>query len=1447
MDNILNDLTCPITLDLFEDPISVPCCGKAFSRLPLVQYFERKTNKTCPLCKQNLGDFDVLSAVKNVVLSGLVESVTKNVNKEKISTLPVLCTGYSPLFDLCLRQRRRLREELSSQKWSSMITPIISPTGEILPVTELQVNLENSNFVTKPSLFIAVVDRSGSMGGNPWKQVETALTHIMALSRSNISVKTVIIGYASTAEIINTTGTQVDVNRIIRTMFTGGGTNFNAAFEKIDVVLSKQIDISNITISFLTDGKAGGNRDKLATELTNIINDSQYMGPVSVHSIGFGSGCDKELLEKLRKTGNIEGTFRYADPRDDGDTLCHKLQSLFDVASKSSTVPITFHINPVSTIFFGGDHCLNVQFPISRNGKGVFKHWIINNGVDGTLTINSQLDDDVVIPITVNANPKPLFNKWISTLIDELASELLNLSLQRSGKEKKDCLVFDLHCSLIQQRVEAIILSTQDKILLDRLDFLEKQVNSLRKGLSVEIGKLSDIRFSSQFSTIVTKPKKYKPNIITRPKPLLIKVSKEYPVNYSRNNNGKDRNSLQSAITNNQFNTITPEITNQLELLTYDDVIHHDIDGNTALTLAAFCGQSYTVEKILEKYPTLDVETENNDNETAMTLAIKKRGFWKVMKVLMTVGAIIPSKRKKGLEEFAINHNFTITAQIIANTVDSSTDVNETMTSDYIMFLYEKAQNKELDIDVQSYLNVALAKQMTHLITLLIKKHGAIPTIDMFLDHCIPKKPDSPETSKYIQLAKILLDHNSELINFVNQDDESSLFKASEKGSLPHVKFFIEKGAEIDKPNILGNTPLWIACAKRYPCIIAELIDNGADVNYINLKGNPPIYSICQKGPLKIAEQLLAKGASVTHINKNGDTIVLLCCRNGQPKILELLLNYVEPDFVNWKAHIDGFNAIFAAVEANKPECIKILHEYGISFEQKTDSDNSILPDATPLHLAAYYGRTEATLTLLSLGANIHSLDINGQTPLHLSVIQGHIPVIKYLINNKADITIKDKFGNTASSYCRNRVEIKNILVNPALNSLVNLARGGFAQTEKSACDLLLNRCGALGCLSTKNAIDVIDHDGSTPLMEAIIHSNYRVIKVLLNLGADPTIKNSHGLNSYVWAQWINNPRIIKLLPTNSQLKIKVNQCIARLKKACELSSHNASILFLANKPKDLRTLVSSGINSRMEELVENESEDEGDEDDSSLNLLRCRRQRSKGGRYPPDNDVKEDESNGELSIVEVFEDKNQYASLLWNAKVFTTNVIASGDNLLTPQQLLSICLFTNNSILAKLVNSSKSKSGKIKQFTRCLYGALDTIPEFIGETYIGVNSINRNKFLIGNKISWPIFLSASTLWRVATEHITEFVTSKKQGTVFIVKSKTGRYVGNYSQFSFDAEVIFKPNTEFIVNAWYQGSVIALGQENIREQTFGLKVNENNYMNTYVNTKKSLIIELIEI
>ena len=152
-----------------------------------------------------------------------------------------------------------------------------------------------------------------------------------------------------------------------------------------------------------------------------------------------------------------------------------------------------------------------------------------------------------------------------------------------------------------------------------------------------------------------------------------------------------------------------------------------------------------------------------------------------------------------------------------------------------------------------------------------------------------------------------------------------------------------------------------------------------------------------------------------------------------------------------------------------------------------------------------------------------------------------------------------------------------------------------------------------------------------------------------------------------------------------------------------------------------------------------------------------------------------------------------------------------------------------NNSIIER----------KINIYIKYLYEALQLLPNYENEVYIGINNpFDRNLFLINNQISWSTFMSSSSLWKVAVESASEF-TEKKRGTIFIIKSKTGKFIGQYSQYTYDAEVIFAPNTKFIVKNWYMGDVIALGQSNIRESTFKIKD-----IDKMINSNDSLIIEL---
>jgi ankyrin repeat protein len=72
----------------------------------------------------------------------------------------------------------------------------------------------------------------------------------------------------------------------------------------------------------------------------------------------------------------------------------------------------------------------------------------------------------------------------------------------------------------------------------------------------------------------------------------------------------------------------------------------------------------------------------------------------------------------------------------------------------------------------------------------------------------------------------------------------------------------------------------------------------------------------------------------------------------------------------------------------------------------------------TPLINATFYNNFELINWLLSKGAYIDSVDINGYTALHFAAQEANEESLSLLIENNANINIQDINGNTATWVC---------------------------------------------------------------------------------------------------------------------------------------------------------------------------------------------------------------------------------------------------------------------------------------------------------------------------------------------------------------------------------------------------------------------------------------------
>lgn len=152
------------------------------------------------------------------------------------------------------------------------------PVAQGSTMHEVTLTLEDGAFASRPSLFVAVLDRSGSMSGRPGEQVLTALKHIHALAKTNPQTHLLMLSYGSDCQEI-TNPNDYKIN---------GGTNFRSAFKQIDQVLRRyrsadvapvaddaRIEVGSVHIAFLTDGQDGCSRGDRA----NLVPEFRCVSP----------------------------------------------------------------------------------------------------------------------------------------------------------------------------------------------------------------------------------------------------------------------------------------------------------------------------------------------------------------------------------------------------------------------------------------------------------------------------------------------------------------------------------------------------------------------------------------------------------------------------------------------------------------------------------------------------------------------------------------------------------------------------------------------------------------------------------------------------------------------------------------------------------------------------------------------------------------------------------------------------------------------------------------------------------------------------------------------------------------------------------------------------------------------------------------------------------------
>lgn len=237
---------------------------------------------------------------------------------------------------------------------------------------------------------------------------------------------------------------------------------------------------------------------------------------------------------------------------------------------------------------------------------------------------------------------------------------------------------------------------------------------------------------------------------------------------------------------------------------------------------------------------------------------------------------------------------------------------------------------------------------------------------------------------------------NTEVQVYLFEYKKSLLVCAIEADAREMTEFLIAKGAKVD--NALHEVKT-VEDAKY-------LIAKGADVNHKNKYGWTPLHYAVTFYRKEIAELLLSHQADINAKNQDGDTALHLITQDIKSSQKHFSTNYIARE-VNHKNF--NINTQFSILK--------------LIFDNNAKIDETNNDGYTALHFAALQSHPNVIEFLLHKGADINKQAAsNGRTPLMLAAEKnGSLPVIELLIDNGADVTIRDKEGFQA-----HRIAINN-------------------------------------------------------------------------------------------------------------------------------------------------------------------------------------------------------------------------------------------------------------------------------------------------------------------------------------------------------------------------------------------------------------------------------------